>query len=75
LVATSVNRSGNIPAISAAEIDPQLLEDIDVVINGGASEIGIASTVIDCSEPTFKLLRPGSISLEEINECIAEGFT
>jgi L-threonylcarbamoyladenylate synthase len=40
----------------------------DFVLDGGSSEVGIESTIIDCSSVTPKILRPGIISKEQVEE-------
>jgi L-threonylcarbamoyladenylate synthase len=42
----------------------------DLVIDGGDSKIGIESTIIDCSSEGPKILRPGAVTLDEINAII-----
>ena len=43
-------------------------EQVDYFIDGGKSEIGIASTVIQVIDGTPNILREGSISIEEIKK-------
>lgn len=66
IAAPSANRSGR-PSCTTWE---SVLEDldgrIDAVVRGTTSEIGIESTVVDCTTDPPLLLRPGAISLEEL---------
>ncbi len=61
LVAPSANRSGRITATSAAAVLDELSGRIGIVIDGGPSPLGIESTVVDCTGPAPKILRPGAI--------------
>ena len=45
---------------------------IDAVINGGACGVGVESTIVDASGPVPVLLRPGGISLEELQSVVPE---
>ena len=71
IAAPSANRFG---AVSPTTIDAVVAEigsylsDKDLLLDGGASEVGIESTIIDCSGVTPKILRPGAISKEMIEK-------
>ncbi len=66
LAVTSANLSGMPNPITAQDVLTQLEGRIDLVINGGACEGGIPSTVIDCTGADIKILRQGAIPAEEI---------
>ena len=42
------------------------LADSDLVLDGGSSEVGVESTIIDCTSGTPRILRPGAITVEMI---------
>jgi L-threonylcarbamoyladenylate synthase len=67
LAVTSANLSGHQTAISAEEVLEQLGNLVDLIIDGGKSRGGIPSTVVDCTDTTFKVLRSGAISTEQIS--------
>ncbi len=73
IAAPSANRFGAVSPTSAshviAELNDYLLSS-DLVIDGGDSKIGIESTIIDCSSEGPKILRPGAVTLDEINAII-----
>ena len=69
LVGTSANLSGRPPATSPNEAARQLGNHVDVILDGGRSKIGIASTVIDVSGDLL-ILRKGPISREELIRCL-----
>ena len=62
----SANLFGGISATTAAHIDEEL--KVELVLDGGASEVGIESTIVDLSSPDVVLLRPGRITREEIEQ-------
>ncbi|AIL64825.1 Translation factor (SUA5) [Rickettsiales bacterium Ac37b] len=66
IVATSANISNNNSSITAQEVESIFGSQIDMIIDGGRSEIGIGSTVVDLSTDKIILLREGSISFKEI---------
>jgi L-threonylcarbamoyladenylate synthase len=64
----SANISGQKEATSADEVEEIFGTDIDLIIDGGSSVYGTASTVIDLTFHPFKLIREGVVSLREIVE-------
>ncbi len=73
IAAPSANRSGHVSPTTAAHVAVDLEGSIDLVLDAGPCEVGIESTVIDCSaqsnaEPS--LLRPGGISVEQIEAAL-----
>jgi L-threonylcarbamoyladenylate synthase len=71
IAAPSANRFGAVsPTTSDAVVEEldALLSGKDLLLDGGASEVGIESTIIDCSSVMPKILRPGIISKELVEE-------
>ena len=62
VAAPSANRFGAVSPTTAAHVLTDLGADVDLVLEGGAAEVGIESTIIDLSGPGPMLLRPGQIS-------------
>jgi L-threonylcarbamoyladenylate synthase len=62
IAAPSANRFGAISATTAAHVRADLGNDVEVVLDGGPSEVGIESAIVDLSEEGAVLLRPGRIS-------------
>ena len=62
LVATSANLSGNRPARSAQEALAAVGGRIDLVLDGGRANIGVASSVVRVHGDEWELLRAGAIS-------------
>ena len=66
LAAPSANRSNRVSPTRAEHVVDQLGGLIPLVLNGGACDLGIESTVLDLTGDTPTLLRPGMISLGQL---------
>ena len=55
---------------------PHMLEDmdgkIDAIVDGGPCSVGVESTIIDLTETPARLLRPGGITLEQLEAVLGE---
>ena len=70
IAAPSANRFGLVSPTTAAHVREDLGADVDLILEGGASEIGIESTIVDLSGEAAVLLRPGAISHQQLQELI-----
>jgi L-threonylcarbamoyladenylate synthase len=69
VVAPSANLSGHVSPTTAAHVMADLAGRIDLVVDGGATDVGLESTIVDCTvRPT--LLRPGGIAREAIDRVL-----
>ena len=69
VAAPSANRFGNVSPTTAQAVLKELgayLSDKDQVLDGGACEVGVESTIIDCTGDAPLILRPGAITSEMI---------
>ncbi|MBM85745.1 MAG: threonylcarbamoyl-AMP synthase [Rhodospirillaceae bacterium] len=66
--APSANLSGRISPTRAEHVESELGNDVAMILDGGACEIGLESTVLDLSGATPLLLRPGAVTKEDIEE-------
>lgn len=66
LAAPSANLSNSLSPTSAAHVLAGLGDRVDLVIDGGDCNVGIESTVVDCTGPVPRVLRPGILSADEI---------
>jgi L-threonylcarbamoyladenylate synthase len=69
VAAPSANRFGNVSPTTAKAVSDELgdyLADSDQILDGGACEVGVESTIIDCTGDVPKVLRPGAITEEMI---------
>ena len=62
LAVTSANRSGGPSPVTAQQVEDQLSGRIPLILDGGACQVGVSSTIVDCSTSPPRLLRQGAIS-------------
>lgn len=67
LAAPSANTSGKRSSATAEDVIEDLYGKIDMLIDGGACSLGVASTVLDMSGDEIKILRDGNITKSEID--------
>ncbi len=72
IAAPSANQSGRPSPTSALHVMEDLAGKIAGVVDGGATGVGVESTVIDCTTAIPLILRPGGVTREEIEEVIGE---
>ena len=68
VAAPSANLFGKVSATTAAHVREEM--KVDWVLDGGASEVGIESTIVDVSGGEVVLLRPGGIAKEQLEEIL-----
>jgi L-threonylcarbamoyladenylate synthase len=71
IAAPSANRYGAVSPTTAQAVSQELSEFLspdDQILDGGSCLVGVESTIIDCSSENPKILRPGAISAEMIEE-------
>ena len=71
IAAPSANRFGQVSPTTAAAVSEEIngyLADADLVLDGGPSEVGVESTIIECTGDLPRILRPGAITIEMIEE-------
>jgi L-threonylcarbamoyladenylate synthase len=69
VVAPSANLSGHVSPTTAAHVQSDLAGRIDLIIDGGAVEVGVESTIVGCFEIPM-LLRPGGVPRGEIERVL-----
>ena len=75
IAAPSANRSGRVSPTTAAHVASDLGDSVDLILDAGPCEVGIESTVVDCSTQTESapsLLRPGGISVDQIEAALGK---
>jgi L-threonylcarbamoyladenylate synthase len=73
VVAPSANRSGHVSPTTAAHVLADLRNRIDLIVDGGATTVGVESTIVAClGEPM--LLRPGGVSREAIEHALGHAL-
>lgn len=66
LAVTSANLSGMPPARHVADLDPALVAQLDIVLDGGIARGGLASTVVRRDGDTISIIREGAIPASEL---------
>jgi L-threonylcarbamoyladenylate synthase len=69
VAAPSANRFGNVSPTTAQAVSDELrdyLTDGDLILDGGRCDVGVESTIIDCTGDAPKILRPGAVTEEMI---------
>jgi len=76
LAAPSANSSGKPSPTRAEHVLRDLGEKIDLILDGGACDVGLESTVIDTlhDDGHVRILRPGGVTVEDIENAIEEGY-
>ena len=72
LVGPSANLFGYLSPTTAEHVQSQLGDRIDFILDGGPCEVGVESTILSFLEGGPRLLRPGGVSLEEIESIIGK---
>jgi L-threonylcarbamoyladenylate synthase len=70
VVAPSANRSGHVSPTTAAHVLADLRGRIDLIIDGGATPVGVESTILACLGGRPVLLRPGGTPREAIETAL-----
>ncbi len=71
LAAPSANKFGHVSPTTAQHVRDEFGDAIDLVLDGGACEVGIESTIIDLSKGDARILRPGSITADAVKLALA----
>jgi L-threonylcarbamoyladenylate synthase len=71
IAAPSANRFGQVSPTTARAVQEEIgefLKESDLILDGGPSQVGVESTIIDCTSDAPRILRPGAITEEMIEE-------
>jgi L-threonylcarbamoyladenylate synthase len=71
VAAPSANRFGNVSPTTAQAVAGELSEylgEADQILDGGPCQVGVESTIIDCTGDVPRILRPGAVTAEMISE-------
>ncbi len=74
VVAPSANLSGHVSPTTAAHVRSDLSGRIDLIVDGGAVDIGLESTIVGCLDVPM-LLRPGGLPREAIERVLGQVLT
>ncbi len=70
LAAPSANRFGQLSPTTAQAVEEELGNRVDLIMDGGPTQLGIESTIVALGQTGPRLLRPGPITREELCECL-----
>ncbi len=70
IAAPSANRSGKPSPTTATHVYEDMFGRIDAIVDGGRSGVGVESTIVSLAGATPRLLRPGGVSLEELEDVL-----
>ncbi len=70
IVGPSANPFGYLSPTTAQHVKEQLGSKVDFILDGGPCEVGVESTILSFLEDVPRLLRPGGVALEEIENLI-----
>jgi len=71
VAAPSANRFGKVSPTTAKAVEAELgafLDSKDLILDGGSCEVGVESTIIDCTTQTPIILRPGAVTIAMIKD-------
>jgi L-threonylcarbamoyladenylate synthase len=71
VAAPSANRFGNVSPTTAQAVADELsdnLAEADQILDGGPCQVGVESTIVDCTGDVPRILRPGAVTAEMIEE-------
>jgi L-threonylcarbamoyladenylate synthase len=74
VVAPSANLSGHVSPTTAEHVRGDLEGRIDLIVDGGAVEVGVESTIVGCFD-TPMLLRPGGVPRAAIERVLGRALT
>lgn len=72
VAAPSANTSGRPSPTTAAHVEEDLGDKIDCILDGGMVDIGLESTIVDFTEETPMILRPGYLNQKKLEEILGE---
>jgi L-threonylcarbamoyladenylate synthase len=70
IAAPSANRYGRVSPTLADHVREELGERVALVLDGGACEVGLESTIVGCDGPRVSLLRPGRITRRDLENVV-----
>jgi L-threonylcarbamoyladenylate synthase len=72
MAVSSANISGSPPATTAAEAEAQLGDSVGVYLDGGPSGDPVASTIVDLTGDTPRVLRAGAVTTAQLEEVLGQ---
>ena len=70
LAAPSANRFGRVSPTSAEHVRADLGADVELVVDGGATRVGVESTIVDLTDEVPAVLRAGAITPSQLSSAL-----
>ncbi|MEZ5216775.1 MAG: L-threonylcarbamoyladenylate synthase [Ilumatobacteraceae bacterium] len=70
VAAPSANRFGHVSPTTALHVQHDLGDRIDLIVDGGPCEVGVESTIVDCTTTPIQLLRAGGITPDQVRRTV-----
>jgi len=74
IVAPSANRFGRLSPTHANHVRTELGDTVDLILDGGPTDVGVESTIVDLSGDRPVLLRPGGITPAQLTAALGEAL-
>ena len=74
VAAPSANRSGRVSPTRADHVAADLAGRIEAILDGGATEVGVESTIVSCLPDGPRLLRPGGVTREAVERVLGRAL-
>jgi L-threonylcarbamoyladenylate synthase len=70
MAVSSANISGQAAALTMAQARDQLLDRVEVYLDGGPALVGVASTIVDITAEVPRILREGAVGIDALREVV-----
>ena len=70
IAAPSANRSGRVSPTEASHVAEDLGSRVEMILDGGPTEVGVESTIVSCLDSKAQILRPGGVSRAAIERIL-----
>ncbi|MEV7541149.1 L-threonylcarbamoyladenylate synthase [Streptomyces sp. NPDC089915] len=70
VTAPSANRFGSVSPTTAEHVRTELGDRVDLILDGGPSDVGVESTIVDLTGPAPAILRPGGVTREDLEAAL-----
>ncbi|MGW3324835.1 L-threonylcarbamoyladenylate synthase [Streptomyces virginiae] len=74
VTAPSANRFGSVSPTTAGHVRVELGDAVDFVLDGGACEVGVESTIVDVTGDIPSILRPGGVTREDLEAVLGRSI-
>ncbi len=75
IAAPSANRYGRVSPTRAEHVREEFGAEVRVVLDGGDCKLGLESTIVACLDGKVQLLRPGAVTLSQLERVVGEVMT